>query len=48
SNSSIQMVQFYGYAINKLIITMQITSEIQSLNYGSANSSGCMLANLKQ
>ncbi|CAG8799798.1 13373_t:CDS:1, partial [Dentiscutata erythropus] len=46
-NSSAQTVQFYGHAINKLILTMQTTSKIQSLNYGLANSSG-MLADLKQ
>ncbi|CAG8532417.1 12719_t:CDS:2 [Cetraspora pellucida] len=43
-DSSMQMVQSYGYAINKLTITIQMTSEIRSLNYGSADSSGCALA----
>ena len=46
-DSSIQTVQFYGYAMNKLTITIQITLEIQSLNYGSADSLDCMLADLK-
>ncbi|CAG8706743.1 773_t:CDS:2, partial [Dentiscutata erythropus] len=47
-DSSIQTVQSYGYAMNKLTITMQMTLEIQSLNYGLANSSGCIFADLKQ
>ncbi|CAG8801569.1 30904_t:CDS:1, partial [Racocetra persica] len=42
-DSSTQTVQSYGYAINKLTITMQMTSEIRSLNYGLANSLGCAL-----
>ncbi|CAG8788696.1 13729_t:CDS:2, partial [Racocetra persica] len=47
-DSFTQTVQTYGYAINKLTITMQMTSEIRSLNYGLANSSGCALGDLKQ
>ncbi|CAG8636940.1 15848_t:CDS:10, partial [Dentiscutata erythropus] len=47
-DSSTHTVQSYGYAMNKLIITMQMTSEIQSLNYGLANGSGCVLADLKR
>ncbi|CAG8648536.1 4743_t:CDS:2, partial [Paraglomus occultum] len=46
-DSSTQTVQSYGYAINKSIIMMQMTSEIHSLNYGSADGSGCMLTDLK-
>ncbi|CAG8663040.1 12211_t:CDS:2, partial [Racocetra persica] len=47
-DSSTYMVQSYGYAMNKLTITIQMTSEIQSLNYGLADSLGCVLADLKQ
>ncbi|CAG8850773.1 34991_t:CDS:2, partial [Racocetra persica] len=47
-DSSTHTVQFYEYAINKLTITMQMISEIQSLNYGLADSSGYVLADLKQ
>ncbi|CAG8834565.1 33513_t:CDS:2, partial [Racocetra persica] len=32
-DSSMQTVQSYGYVINKLTITMQMISEIKSLNY---------------
>ncbi|CAG8675104.1 2038_t:CDS:2, partial [Paraglomus occultum] len=42
-DSSTQTVQSYGYAINKSTIMMQMTSEIHSLNYGSADGSVCML-----
>jgi len=47
-DSSTHTVQSYGYAMNKLTITMQMTSEIQSLNYGLADGSGCVLADLKR
>ncbi|CAG8826555.1 5401_t:CDS:2, partial [Racocetra persica] len=46
-DSSTQTVQSYGYVINKLTITMQMTSEIKSLNYGSADGLD-MLTDLKQ
>ncbi|CAG8634317.1 26928_t:CDS:2, partial [Racocetra persica] len=46
-NSSTQTVQSYGYAINKLTITIQMTSEIKSLNYGLADGLG-MLTDLKR
>ncbi|CAG8817106.1 36203_t:CDS:2, partial [Racocetra persica] len=39
-DSSTYTVQSYGYAMNKLTIIIQMTSEIQSLNYGLADGSG--------
>ncbi|CAG8824502.1 35585_t:CDS:1, partial [Racocetra persica] len=47
-DSSTHTVQSYGYTMNKLTITMQMISEIQSLNYGLADGSGCVLADLKR
>ncbi|CAG8780053.1 21125_t:CDS:2, partial [Racocetra persica] len=47
-DSSTHTAQSYEYIINKLTITMQIISEIQSLNYGLADGLGCVLADLKQ
>ena len=46
-DSSTQTVQSYGYAMNKLTVTMQMTSELRSLNYGSADGTGCVLTDLE-
>ncbi|CAG8817202.1 21070_t:CDS:2, partial [Dentiscutata erythropus] len=41
-DSSTQTVQSYGYTINKLTITMQMTSEIRSLNYVENANINCL------
>ena len=47
-DSFTQTIQSYRYAMNKLMITMQMTSEIRSLNYGSADGTGCALTDWKR
>ena len=45
-DSSTQTLKSYGHALNKYQITTLISSEIKSVNYGIANSTGTSIATL--